>query len=139
MIHNVVDFRAVTARDVMTPIEAGAVIPATEPVSRFIEEEARHGTGKWFISDPDGNITGVVDAFEVLLEGRRDVDMGAYQRRVVIVGPSEPAFSVLRKLRAARSTVAAVRGPGPRPIGRVSWEDLIRKLVSAADRREPGG
>jgi hypothetical protein len=41
---------------------------------------------------------------------------------------------VLRKLRAARSTVAAVRGPGARPVGRVTWEDLIRKLVSAAGR-----
>jgi CBS domain containing-hemolysin-like protein len=91
------------------------------------------------VSDPDGNITGVVDAFKVLLEGRRDVSVATYQRRVVLVGPNEPAFSVLRKLRAARSTVAAVRGPGARPIGRVTWEDLIRKLVSAADRREPGG
>jgi CBS domain containing-hemolysin-like protein len=62
------------------------------------------------------------------------VNVSAYQRRVVIVGPEEPAYSVLRKLRAARSTVAAVRGPGARPVGRVTWEDLIRKLVSAAGR-----
>lgn len=137
MIHNVVDFRSVTALDVMVPIEASAVIPATESISRFIEQEAKTGMGKWFVSDEDGNITGVVDAFEVLLEARRDVDVATYQRRIVLVGPTEPAFSVLRKLRAARSTIAAVRGPGTRPIGRVSWEDLIRKLVSAADRREP--
>jgi putative hemolysin len=138
MIHNVVDFRLVTAQDVMVPIEDSAVIPAKESISRFIEQEAKSGMGKWFVSDEDGNITGVVDAFEVLLEGRRDVDVAQYQRRIVLVGPTEPAFSVLRKMRAARSTIAAVRGPGTRPIGRVSWEDLIRKLVSAADRREPG-
>jgi len=139
MIHNVVDFRAVTARDVMQPIEPADVISGSEPVSRFIEETAKQGAGRWFVSDPDGKITGVVDAFEVLLEGRRDVDIATYQRRVVIVGPHEPAFSVIRKLRAARSTMAAVRGPGAQPIGRVSWEELIRRLVSAADRREPAG
>jgi CBS domain containing-hemolysin-like protein len=137
MIHNVVDFRALTAQDVMIPIEPAHVIRGSEPVSRFIAGEARQGAGKWFVADAEGEITGVVDAFEVLLEGRRDVDVATYQRRVVLVGPTEPAFSVLQKLRAARSTIAAVRGPGTRPIGRVSWEDLIRKLVSAADRREP--
>ena len=74
-----------------------------------------------------------------MLDGRHDVDAGACQRRIVTVGPNEPAFSVLWKMRAARSTVAVVRGPGPRPIGRVSWENLIRRLVSVVEQREPGG
>ena len=138
MIHNVVDFRTVTARDVMTPIDPALVIGGSEPVSRLIEEEVERGAGRWFVSDADGNVTGIVDVLEVLLEGRRDVNVAAYQRRVVVVGPGEPAISVLRKLRAARGVVAVVRGPGPRPAGRVAWEDLIRRLVSAADRREPG-
>jgi CBS domain containing-hemolysin-like protein len=134
MIHNVVDFRAVTARDVMVPIDPGSQITADLPVSRLIAESARPGQGRWFVCDDEGNVTGSVDEFEVLIEGRRDVSVSAYQRRVVSVSPDEPAYSVLRKLRAARSTVAAVRGPGSRPIGRVTWGDLIRKLVSAAGR-----
>jgi CBS domain containing-hemolysin-like protein len=134
MIHNVVDFRAVTARDVMVPLDPAAQIPGTAPVSQLIEQSGRRGHARWFVCDDDGNLTGVVDDFEVLLEGRRDVNVSAYQRRVVTVGPNEPAYSVLRKLRAARSTVAAVRGPGTGAIGRVTWEDLIRKLVSTAGR-----
>jgi CBS domain containing-hemolysin-like protein len=134
MIHNVVDFRAVTAKDVMVPLDPASLIPATAPVSRLIEQSGRRGRERWFVCDDDGNVTGVVDDFEVLLEGRRDVNVSVYQRRVVFVGPNEPAYSVLRKLRAARSTVAAVRGPGSRAIGRVTWGDLVRKLVSAAGR-----
>lgn len=134
MIHNVVDFRGVTAGDVMVPLDPAAECAASAPVSQIIGQSARRGQDRWFVCDDDGNVTGVVSCFEVLLEGRRDVDVNAHQRKVVTVGPNEPAYSVLQKLRAARSTVAVVRGPGARPIGRVTWEDLIRKLVSAAGR-----
>ncbi|MEO6784870.1 MAG: CNNM domain-containing protein [Chthoniobacteraceae bacterium] len=139
MIHNVVDFRGVTAKNVMMPIDPALVIGAAEPISRIIGAEGKRAAEIWFVSDGEGRITGVVDPFEVLLEGRCDVDTGSCQRRVVTVGPNEPAFSVLWKLRAARSTVAVVRGPGTQPIGRVTWGDLIRRLVSTAERREPDG
>ena len=139
MIHNVVDFRSVTARDVMSPMESVQVIGADEPISRVLAAEGKRAAELWFVSGDGGEITGVVDPFEVLLEGRRDVNVGACQRRVVVVAANEPAFSVLWKLRAARSTVAAVRGPGTQPIGRVTWEELIRRLVSTAERREPDG
>jgi CBS domain containing-hemolysin-like protein len=138
MIHNVVDFRAVTAKDVMTPIDPAEVILASEPISRLLAPEPKRGTERWLVSDDEEKIAGLVDAFEVLLDGRRDVNAGACQRRIVTVGPNEPAFSILWKMRAARSTIAIVRGPGTRPIGRVSWENLIRRLVSVAERREPG-
>ena len=138
MIDNVVDFRAVTAKDVMMPIDPAEVIRANEPISRLLASDLKRGPVRWLVSDEQEEITGVVDAFEVLLDGRRDVDAGACQRRVVTVGANEPAFSVLWKMRAARSTVAVVRGPGARPIGRVSWENLIRRLVSVAEGREPG-
>ena len=136
MIHNVVDFRAVTAKDVMTPIDPAEVIRTGEPISRLLASDAKQ---RWLVCDDEGKVTGVVDAFEVLLDGRRDVDAGTCQRRIVTVGANEPAFSVLWKMRAARSTVAVVRGPGTRPIGRVSWENLIRRLVSVAEQSEPGG
>ncbi len=139
MIHNVVDFRSVTAKDVMTPMETAQVIGADEPISRVIAAEGKRSAELWFVRDAAGKITGVVDPFSVLLDGRRDVNAGACQRRIVTVGPDEPAFNVLWKLRAARSTVAAVRGPGTQPIGRVTWEDLIRRLVSTAEKRDPDG
>jgi putative hemolysin len=138
MIHNVVDFRSLTAKDVMTPFDPAEVIRADEPISRLLSPDAKRGAERWLVCDDEEKITGVVDLFEVLLDGRRDVDAGACQRRIVTVGPNEPAPSVLWKMRAARSTVAIVRGPGTRPLGRVSWENLIRRLVSVAERREPG-
>jgi len=139
MIHNVVDFRGVSAKDVMTPIDSALVIRAREPISRIIGGEGRRAAEICFVSDDAGQITGSLDPFSVLLEGRRDVDAGSCQRRLVTVGLNEPAFNVLWKLRAARSTVAVVRGPGTRPHGCVTWENLIRRLVSTVGRREPDG
>ena len=132
MITDVVDFRSVAARDVMVELDPARTISAAAPVGELLEKSARLNQDRWLVCDDDGNVTGVVSAFEVLIEGRRDVNIGVYQRRIVSVAPLEPAYSVLRKLRAARTTVAIVRGPALAPLGRVTWEDLIRKLVSAA-------
>jgi CBS domain containing-hemolysin-like protein len=53
------------------------------------------------------------------------------QRRIVKLAPNEPAYTVLHKLRAARSSMAAVIEDG-QPIGILTWEDLILRLVKAA-------
>ena len=132
MITDVVDFRAVTARDVMVALDPARSITADAPVSELLEKSARMHQDRWLIRADDGSVSGVVSAFEVLIEGRRDVNVGVYQRRIVIVAAQEPAYGVLRKMRAARTNVAIVRGPGVEPLGRLTWEDLIRKLVSAA-------
>jgi putative hemolysin len=134
MITNVVDFRSVTARDVMTPLDRARTLPAGGPVSELIERSAAESHDRWLVVGEKGNVTGVVSAFEVLLERRRDVAVGVYQRRIVTVSPDETAYSVLRKLRAARSTIAAVRGPGVEPLGVLTWGDLVKKLVTVAGK-----
>jgi CBS domain containing-hemolysin-like protein len=133
MITNVVDFRGVVARDVMKPVDAGHRIAASAPVSELLEKTGLLGQDRWLVTDEQGVVTGIVSAFEVLLERRRDVNVGVYQRRAVTVTPDEPAYSVLRKLRAARGLIAIVRGPNQsQPAGQITWEDLIRRLVAAA-------
>jgi CBS domain containing-hemolysin-like protein len=56
----------------------------------------------------------LVNVFDVALEARRDDRVEKWQRRIVKVGPHDPAYSVLRKLRAARTTIAAVVDEGTR-------------------------
>jgi putative hemolysin len=139
MITNVVDFRAVLARDVMSPINPAHRIPASAPVSELLEKSGATGTDRWLVTDDDGAVTGIVSAFEVLLERRRDVNVGVYQRRAVVIAPQEPAYNVLRKLRAARGVIAIVRSTGQKePLGQIAWGDLIRRLVAAAGQQQQG-
>ena len=136
MINNVVDFRSVVARDVMHPLESTWSLPSSISVREFLEKSKGATHDRWLVTDDTGTITGIVSAFEVLLERRRDVSIGVYQRRVVVATPHEPAYSILRKLRAARSLMAVVRdGGSEQPLGQISWEDLIRTLVAAAGTR----
>jgi CBS domain containing-hemolysin-like protein len=137
MITNVVDFRGVVAREVMQAIDPTRCLPGTMSVRDFLEKSGASAHDRWLVTDDSGAITGIVSAFEVLLERRRDVSIGVYQRRVVTVTPQEPAYSILRKLRAARSVIAIVRGPNAAtPLGQISWEELIRTLVAAAGKQK---
>ena len=132
LISNVVDFRGETAKDVMVPLDPARMIAASAPISELLLRSADMHQDRWLVRDEKDTIIGVVSAFDVLMAGRRDVQVSAYTRRVVTVNSNEPAHSVLTKLRAARTTVAVVRGAND-PVGRLTWEDLIRHLVDAAN------
>ena len=132
MIHNVVDFRSIAARDVMVPMEKVHAIPARAPIAELIARSAAAHIDRWPVLADTGEIVGLVNVFDIALDGRRDGIVESYQRRIVKVAPNEPAHSVLRKLRAARTTLAAVLEAGARPVGIVTWEALMQRLVNTA-------
>lgn len=133
LIHDVIDFRAVTAREVMVPMDKVQAVTTLTPVDELLQRAEKIRHERWPVLAETGEITGVADTFEIALEGRRHGAVGAFQRRIVKVGPNEPAHAVLRKLRAARLTMAVVE-QNKVPLGIVTDEDLIRKLVSAAGK-----
>lgn len=130
MIHNVVDFRAVTARDVMLPLAEVRTIAASADLADLIAASRASALDRWPVVAAGGEITGLVLVFEVALDGRRTGSLESFLRRIVKVPENEPAYSVLRKLRAARSTVAVVNDAEGQQLGMVTWEDLIRRLVA---------
>ena len=132
MIHNVVDFRAITARDVMVPMEKVHAIRARCAVSDLIARSTANHIDRWPVLADTGEIVGLVNVLDIALDGRRDGIVESYQRRIVKVAPNEPAHSVLRKLRAARTTLAAVLEAGAKPVGIVTWEALVQRLVNTA-------
>ena len=132
MIHNVVDFRSITARDVMVPMEKVHAIRARSAVSELITRSTATHIDRWPVLADTGEIIGLVNVLDIALDGRRDGIVESYQRRIVKVAPHEPAHSVLRKLRAARTTLAAVLEAGAKPVGIVTWEALIQRLVNTA-------
>jgi CBS domain containing-hemolysin-like protein len=132
MIHNVVDFRGVNATQVMVPFAQVQSIPAHASVSDLLTRSRESKIERWPVVSTPGDISGLVNVFDVALDARRDDRVEKWQRRIVKVAPNEPAYSVLRKLRAARTTVAAVVDEGSRALGIVTSEDLIRRLVNTA-------
>ena len=132
MIHNVVDFRSITAKDVMVPLAEVKTIRAHASIDALVAQSKETNFERWPVASDDGAITGLVNIFDIALDTRRGGSIEPFQRRLVKVHANEPAYSVLRKLRAARVTLGLVIDPAGKPLGIVTWEDLIQRLVSVA-------
>ena len=131
MILGVVDFRNVTARDVMIPLPDVKSIPGNADLSDLIVRAKQTGIDRWPVLATSGTFTGIVTLLDVALSGRRSGPVSSVQRRIVKLAPNEPAYTVLQKLRAARSGVGAVLEEG-HPLGIVTWENVILRLVKSA-------
>ncbi len=141
MIHNIVDYRMVTARQLMVPLSKTPSINANASVNEFLAMSKKNNIDRVPVVSETGKVIGLVSAFEVLLD--RPVDGGGknfppladapvepYVRRIVTVAADELAFNVIFKLRAARARVASVLDANAETIGVITFEDLIKRLLS---------
>jgi CBS domain containing-hemolysin-like protein len=138
MIKNVMDLGSAKARDVMIPVERVHTLPASATVAELLELARTTGLEQFPLVDHTGNFVALVNAFEVLLEGARKRRVSSYQRRIVTVTPEEEAYSIMKKMRAARSTLAAVRQGGKGAIGVVGFDDLAALLVRVGEVKRAG-
>ena len=139
MIHNVVDFRAIKAADVMLPLANVRTISSSASVEELIGRSRHANIDRWPITGDSGDITGLVNVLDVALEGKQRTVAESYQRRIVKVNADEPAYSIVRKLRAARVTLAVVLDTAGKQIGVVAWEDRQSAAWSPSPWRSIGG
>ena len=132
MIHNVVDFRAVKATDVMLPLTNVQTMSAQAAIEELITRSRETHLDRWPVTSETGEVVGLVNVLDVAMDERHGAVVETYQRRIVKVNADEPAHSIVRKLRAARGSVAVVTDSDGRQLGIVTWEDLIRRLVTVA-------
>jgi magnesium and cobalt exporter, CNNM family len=129
MIHNVVDFQNVTARDVMQPLAKVASVKPDAPVAEVLELSKSSGFDRLPVIDRSGEAVGLVNVLDILLDKERPQSLHRYLRRMVTVQENEPAGRAIRRLRAARLGLAAVVDQKQNLIGVVAGEDLIARLV----------
>jgi CBS domain containing-hemolysin-like protein len=135
MIHNVMDLGAAKARDVMTPIAKVRSLPASASVAELLELARATGLERFPLTDREGRFVGLVNVFEVLVQGARKRHVSGYQRRIVTATPGEEAYSLMKKMRAARSTLAAVMDGSKGAVGVVGFEDLAGLLVRVGEEK----
>ena len=132
MIHNVVDFRAVRARDVMLPLKKTITVRPNAPVPEILDLSRRSGIDRFPVLTRDGKLHGLVNALDLLLSAERSGTLGQHTRRMVTVTEDEPAYQVIRRLRAARLGLAGVLDRHRKLSGVVTIEDLVRRLVQSS-------
>jgi CBS domain containing-hemolysin-like protein len=132
LIHGIVDFRSLTARDVMQPLSAFPAIRYDCTVDDLIAA-SEGGSIDRFLVTGDGSdanaILGVVSLFDALLDRGPRTRASTFVRRLISVSANETAPRLLRKLRVARTPIALVTEAGE-PLGLVFAETLYRRLIS---------
>jgi CBS domain containing-hemolysin-like protein len=80
----------------------------------------------------NGTAVGLVNVLDILLDRNSGQELRHYTRRIVSASESESAYRIIRRLRAARLSLAAVLDEQQKLTGVVTVEDLIRRLVQSA-------
>jgi CBS domain containing-hemolysin-like protein len=70
--------------------------------------------------------------FDILLDQSRPRELAQYIGHIVSSAESESAYRIIRRLRAAHLTLAAVFDEQRKFTGIVTVEDLVRRLVQNA-------
>ena len=135
MIHNVVDFGGIKARDVMVPLSNVVAVQPDTPIPEALSVSASSGVDRLPVISSTGEVQGLVNVLDVLLEKNGQKPLSHYMRRIVSVEEDEPAYRVVQRLRAARLGLAAIRDRQQKLQGIVTIEDLVRRLVSSSEAR----
>jgi putative hemolysin len=135
MIHNVVDFGRVRARDVMVPLPNIVSVQPDTSLGDVLSLSATSGVDRLPVISSTGEPQGLVNVLDVLLEKNGEKPLSYYTRRIVLAEEDEPAYRVVQRLRAARLGLAAVRDRQQKLRGIVTIEDLVRRLVSLSEAR----
>ncbi len=135
MIHNVVDFGGVKARDVMVPAAKLVAVQADSSIEHVLSVSADSGVDRLPVISSSGEPIGLVNVLDMLLDTNGHRSLSYYMRRIVLAEADEPAYRVVQRLRAARLGLAAVRDRHQKLLGIVTVEDLVSRLVSFTESR----
>ncbi len=135
MIHNVVDFWNIKARDVMVPLSNVIAVQPGASTGEALKLGASSGLDRLPVINAEGQPTGLINVLDILLEQNGARPLSNYVRRIVLTTEDELAYRIVQRLRAARLGLAAVLDNKRNLRGIVAIEDLIRRLVSSTEGR----
>jgi putative hemolysin len=135
MIHNVVDFRGIKARDVMVPLSKVVALQPESSIEEALGLGSSSGLDRLPVINSAGQPTGLINVLDLLLENDGAKPLNSFMRRIVTATEDEPAYRIVQRLRAARRGLAAVLDRQRNFLGIVTLEDLIRRLVSSTAAR----
>jgi len=129
MIHNVVDFAAVRVRDVMVPLDKTISVNPDQSAEDVLRLSRAQNIDRVPVI-AGGEALGLVNVFDILVSASQETSLRRFTRRIVVAAEDEPAYRIIRRLRAARLSLASVIDANHKLIGVVTLEELIQRLVS---------
>ena len=135
MIRNVLDFKNLTAREVMVPRRRISSIDVATALDKVLEHVTKDGHSRYPVyRESLDNVVGLLyvkDLFEVVRQGKlAQMKLDDLLRKpVLFVAESQGAVSVLREMRSRRLHLAIVSDEFGGTSGIVTLEDIIEEIV----------
>lgn len=128
IIHNVVDFTSIKVSDVMVPLEKAVSLQLEETPAHVLQLSEQTGIDRFPVVE-NAKPVGLINVFDILFGTAVPPNLREYMRRIITASEDEPAYRVVRRLRAGRTGLAAVVDSRQTFTGIVALEDLVRHLV----------
>jgi putative hemolysin len=135
MIRNVLDFKNLTAKEVMIPRRRVSSIEAATPLSEVLDHVRRDGHSRYPVyRESLDNVVGLLyvkDLFDVVGAGKMaETKLEELIRKpVLFLAETQSALSVLREMRSKRLHLAIVSDEFGGTGGIVTLEDIIEEIV----------
>ncbi|MCL2723007.1 MAG: hemolysin family protein [Polyangiaceae bacterium] len=135
MIRNVLDFRNLTAREVMVPRRRVSSIEVTMPLDCVFDHVIKHGHSRYPVyREGLDNVVGLLyvkDLFDVVRKNQLSTMKleDLIRKPVLFIAESQLTLSVLREMRSLRLHLAIVSDEFGGTSGIVTLEDIIEEIV----------
>ncbi len=135
MIRNVLDFKNLTAKEVMIPRRRVSSIEASTPLADVLEHVRKDGHSRYPVyRESLDNVVGLLyvkDLFEVVGAGKlAETKLEELIRKpVLFIAETQSALSMLREMRVKRLHLAIVTDEFGGTGGIVTLEDIIEEIV----------
>jgi CBS domain containing-hemolysin-like protein len=131
MIQEVFNLRHITLQQIMTPWSAVATVPAEAGAEQIVKVSRESGYSRLPALDAKGTLAGVVSVYDVLFAPELTATKTArdHLRRAFTFPAGTPLDQALQRLRATQQPLAIVLDKNQKPVGIVTIEDMVAKLI----------
>jgi len=126
------DFGEIDVTDLMRPFDEAVVLSRGDTVEASLEVIATHRFSRYPYLDEQQQVIGIVhlkDLFLALLHGPVPRSLDEIARPSLVVSPRLSAAELFRRFRQEGLHLAVVAHAGSRPLGFVTFDDLLSALV----------
>ncbi len=135
MIRNVLDFKHLTAKEVMVQRRRVSALDLQMPLAQVLDHVTKDGHSRYPVyRESLDNVVGLLyvkDLFDVFRAGKLEVTKleDILRKPVLFIAEAQPALSVLREMRTRRLHLACVSDEFGGTAGIVTLEDIIEEIV----------
>jgi CBS domain containing-hemolysin-like protein len=136
------DFDHLHVADLVRPFNAAVVLARNLPLQENLRRIAAHRFSRYPYVDERGGVVGIIHLKDLFLliddDGLKQGLLGSAMKPALIVDPDLPAATLFRRFRVEGQHMAIVGSSRHRPVGIVTFDDMLSALIGGI-RDEFGG